>query len=759
MATKQPPPSASTSGAAVSMKDYLKRYQSGPAAADQKKAKKKKKSKPNAPAGAGVLIVDEDPVWQKPVHIEEDEPASDERPQVNEDIEVKRMRRMEEIRAKRPYNSIANDGSGWVNVPGPQDGGSPRCRRNDTPSPERGTGARRKDLSPPRRRQRRDTPSPKHGSAAGTDLSPPRQRQRRRDTPSPEGKRGTAEGGDLSPPRKLRWQEDHSPPRRRARHDSEEPQDLSPARRRTRHDSEEPQDLSPPRRRTRHDSEEPKDFSPPRRRTRHDSEDRKDHSPPRRQTRQDTKEPEDISPPRRRKRQDSTQLDDLSPPRRQKNGTRPGGWGHFTTKEGFAAQDPSFTGKGAKAVFRDKEGKRINQEDIQKAKGDEKPKEKHIEWGKGLVQKRAAEARVQDLEDEKSKPFARTRDDPELDNMLKNRLRWGDPMAHLVKRKEDFLLDDLGDDEKMKESGFIVPQNVPTHSWLKRGVDPPLNRYGIKPGRHWDGVDRSNGYEKDMYKLKNDKQAMEQEAYLWSVADIVTFSPSQERNMFSRRRLLSLLRSVRLAPAGRLAAAPSSRSFSLLPAAAASTSGSGSSDGSFSNKGSKYGAILIGQAAVFLGLSSNAVLAQDDSVAPSDSSDQADANATGLRRIEDGSVISNEHTIKWRMCTDNARDYFLKATEAEKLFKAALQEAKEGFGLRDPHVASALNNLAEFYRLRKEYEKAEPLYMEAIEILEQSFGPDDIRVGTALRNLGQYYHIQRRFDQGQTCYEVPAVNS
>ena len=60
----------------MSMKDYLKRYQSGPAAADQKKAKKKKKSKPPAPAGGGVLIVDEDPVWQKPVQIEEDEPAS-----------------------------------------------------------------------------------------------------------------------------------------------------------------------------------------------------------------------------------------------------------------------------------------------------------------------------------------------------------------------------------------------------------------------------------------------------------------------------------------------------------------------------------------------------------------------------------------------------------------------------------------------------------------------------------------------------------
>ena len=54
-------PSTSTS---TSLKDYLKRYES--AGQEQHKKKKKKKITKNS-APVGVLVVDEDPVWGKPI--------------------------------------------------------------------------------------------------------------------------------------------------------------------------------------------------------------------------------------------------------------------------------------------------------------------------------------------------------------------------------------------------------------------------------------------------------------------------------------------------------------------------------------------------------------------------------------------------------------------------------------------------------------------------------------------------------------------
>ncbi|XP_043696154.1 uncharacterized protein LOC122646632 isoform X2 [Telopea speciosissima] len=165
--------------------------------------------------------------------------------------------------------------------------------------------------------------------------------------------------------------------------------------------------------------------------------------------------------------------------------------------------------------------------------------------------------------------------------------------------------------------------------------------------------------------------------------------------------------------------------------------------------------IISGQAAIVMGINGNLALAEDVSVDPDNGNIPGEADLTTLRRIEDGSVVSNLHTSKWRVFTDNARDLFLqgKLDEAERYFLLALQEAKQGFGDRDPHVASACNNLAELYRVKKLFDKAEPLYLEAINILEESFGPEDIRVGAALHNLGQYYLVQRKLEEARTCYE------
>ncbi|KAL9355095.1 hypothetical protein Peur_053065 [Populus x canadensis] len=165
--------------------------------------------------------------------------------------------------------------------------------------------------------------------------------------------------------------------------------------------------------------------------------------------------------------------------------------------------------------------------------------------------------------------------------------------------------------------------------------------------------------------------------------------------------------------------------------------------------------ILAGQAAIILGINANPVLADE----PRESSSQNDLDTDsmfGFRKIEDGSVISNEHTAKWRLFSDKGREVFLqgKLDQAEKFFFSALQEAKEGFGEKDPHVASSCNNLAELFRVQKQFDKAEPLYWEAIKILEESFGPEDIRVGAALHNLGQFYLMQRKLDEADKCYEV-----
>ncbi|KAI3946514.1 hypothetical protein MKX01_017730 [Papaver californicum] len=78
--------------------------------------------------------------------------------------------------------------------------------------------------------------------------------------------------------------------------------------------------------------------------------------------------------------------------------------------------------------------------------------------------------------------------------------------------------------------------------------------------------------------------------------------------------------------------------------------------------------LLSGQAAIILGANGNVAFADD--VSAEVRTGTGEDGSSGLQRVEDGSVISNIHTSKWRVFTDKARDFFLegKLVEAENYF-------------------------------------------------------------------------------------------
>lgn len=127
----------------------------------------------------------------------------------------------------------------------------------------------------------------------------------------------------------------------------------------------------------------------------------------------------------------------------------------------------------------------------------------YSKWGKGLAQQEQQDQNLAEHLHEMSKPFSRYEDDEDLEKHLKDQEREGDPMLNYIRKK------------KKKQTGE-GSSGRPAYS----GPEPPPNRFGIRPGYRWDGVDRSNGFEKKLIESKNNKKAMEEIAYKWSVEDL-----------------------------------------------------------------------------------------------------------------------------------------------------------------------------------------------------------------------------------------------
>ncbi|GAB1741133.1 hypothetical protein NU219Hw_g6379t1 [Hortaea werneckii] len=169
-----------------------------------------------------------------------------------------------------------------------------------------------------------------------------------------------------------------------------------------------------------------------------------------------------------------------------------------------AGLDP--TGKAQETIYRDASGRIINvamkrAEMRQKAEEEERKKQEELESRKGDVQQREKQQRKADLEEAATLGVARYANDEKLNDELKERERWNDPMANM-----------LGTTKSSGKGGGRKSKSSKQY----QGASEP-NRYGIRPGWRWDGVDRSNGFEKKWFQARNRQANRAELEYMWQM--------------------------------------------------------------------------------------------------------------------------------------------------------------------------------------------------------------------------------------------------
>ncbi|CAL1273407.1 unnamed protein product [Larinioides sclopetarius] len=449
--------------------EYLKRY------LEKGKKKKPKKTSSN-PLVPKIKILDENIDIKAIKFGEEEIEEEEEAPVVAEVIDE----RPEEVKIKEVYEP-----SKW--------------KRLDSSSNENGASDNKHNSSESKNLRRHDSDS---------DYSPFRK------SLNQSSRLRHDSGSDISPPRK-------SSKRRKEQHDSDS--DCSPPRRnasasqgKRRHDSD--SDISPPRRSQNNEYKRTnKTVNDKHKRRDSDS----DLSPKRvmslhRNIKQERHSDSDLSPPRER---DSSRNDKgaRSRPTETLSGLKAGLQNAATLrketqdlrereKKQINQLDEVLSGRNAETVVRDrKSGKKRDfdgeyLEKLEKEKKQAELQQKYAQWGKGIEQSESQHQKLSEDLYESTKPLARYQGDEDLEEQLKARIHDDDPMAEYIKKK------------KKKEISSEFPEY--------KGPPPPPNRFGIKPGYRWDGVDRSNGFEKKYFEKLSNSKAVQEEAYLWSVQDM-----------------------------------------------------------------------------------------------------------------------------------------------------------------------------------------------------------------------------------------------
>ncbi|XP_011875373.1 PREDICTED: BUD13 homolog isoform X2 [Vollenhovia emeryi] len=413
------------------------------------------------------------------------------------------------------------------------DSNSGRRPRNDDSdlSPPRQSKNYDSDLSPPRQSRNNDShlSPPRKPKNYDSDLSPPRSAKHRTSARGTSGRSYRGSGNrdsdsDLSPPRKGRKQSLDTDLYESRKSMKGRDSDVSASRRnehRSRRDNS-PRSISR-RDDRRHDHHDKKSSSRPDRSSRDKREKKYEDRDRNSRSYSDTRA-------RRKKTRWDEETDDAE---RGHTGTHSRNHDGLPTKtldgkvagfqaaralreeteaykrqeaEHFNKLSKEITGEGQATIVRDKTGRKRNleAEAVEKREQETKQREideKYAKWGKGLKQVEDHEDKLKSDLYEMHKPLARYADDADLDKELREQEREGDPMLKYIKQKQ------------IKEG-----KRKPDSPQYQGSYAP--NRFGIKPGHRWDGVDRSNGYEKKWFEAQNAKVALQEDAYKWSTADM-----------------------------------------------------------------------------------------------------------------------------------------------------------------------------------------------------------------------------------------------
>ena len=167
----------------------------------------------------------------------------------------------------------------------------------------------------------------------------------------------------------------------------------------------------------------------------------------------------------------------------------------------FLEDGDEHSGRGKETIYRDASGRIINVA-MKRAEARKKIEEEsakvaaELDAQKGDVQRAEHERQKQELREAKFMTVSRHADDVEMNEDLKKRERWNDPAARFLTKK----------------SGAKSVSGKPLYT----GSFMP-NRYGIRPGHRWDGVDRGNGFEKEYFAAQNRRRELKELDYTWQM--------------------------------------------------------------------------------------------------------------------------------------------------------------------------------------------------------------------------------------------------